>query len=79
MQVTIDIPEAVYREIEQQAQRERKSAADVLLERARAGAPSAEAVVPAKRGRITVPLISSDQPGSFDPGEGGIYDYVEFP
>ncbi|MDQ2924547.1 MAG: hypothetical protein M3R43_03175 [Acidobacteriota bacterium] len=37
MQVTIDIPELVYRELEIQAERERKTPADVLMERAEAG------------------------------------------
>jgi hypothetical protein len=80
MQLIVDIPEPVYRDLEAQAQRERKSPAEVLIERATAGrADSTSEPAVVKRGRISVPLIHSDDPGSFDPGEGGIYDYIDFP
>ncbi|MEO7030463.1 MAG: hypothetical protein ABI147_13785, partial [Acidobacteriaceae bacterium] len=70
----------VYRELEIQAERERKTPADVLMERAEAGrsVPVVEPG-PLKSGRISFPIIHSDNPGSFDPGEGGIYDYIDFP
>lgn len=77
MQVTIDIPETAYVELEKAARRERTTTENIAASRLLSTIPLNDPA--SQTGKITVPLIRSKQPGSFDPGEGGVYDYIEFP
>jgi hypothetical protein len=75
MHLTLDIPEPLYREIEDQAAREHRSLDEVVVDRMER--ISIEA--PVKLGRLSYPLLKSKNPGSLKLGEEGIYEYVEFP
>ena len=74
MQVTIDIPEPLYREIEDQAEREHRSLDEVAVDRMERSSTELP-----KLGRLSYPLLKSKNPGSLRLGEEGVYEYIEFP
>lgn len=77
MQVTIDIPETAYFELEKEARREQTTTENIAASRLLSTIKPGQSA--RQKHRIEVPLIRSQQPGTFDPGEGGVYDYIEFP
>lgn len=75
MLVTIDIPDAEYRELKSQAELEGKSLEDLIQREVRrvTRAPG-EA-----RQMWDMPVLPSKNPGSLKLGEEGVYEYIPFP
>lgn len=63
MQVTIDIPEPVYRELESQARAARTSLQDLLAERAVGLARGAAEASSSPSQKVQLPLITGGEPG----------------
>jgi len=70
MQLTVDIPEPIYRDLEEQAQRESKSVADLVVERAAGPLSSASLHSRAGRGQVHLPLIPGEPGSMMIPDEG---------
>jgi hypothetical protein len=63
MQVTIDIPEPVYRELESQARAARTSLQDLLAERAVGLARGATEASSSPSQKVQLPIIRGGEPG----------------
>ncbi len=76
MRTTVDIPDALYRELKTKAAREKRSVKELILR-----GVEGELRSPAKKHkrRIKLPLIHSKRPGSLDIDNDKIYDLISFP
>lgn len=78
MRTTVDIPDAVYRELKVFAATEGTTVREIILEgvaeRLRSRKPTAE-----QSSRPRFPVIRSKNPGSLQLGEEGVYEYIPFP
>jgi len=72
MTALVEIPDDLYRELEESAAREGVPVSQIILQRV---STRANASGP----RPTYPLVSSKEPGSMKLGEEGIYEYISFP
>lgn len=76
MWTTVDIPDALYRELKSKAAREKRSVNELILR-------GVELILnkgPRKsRKRIRLPLIRSKRPGTLDIDNAKIYDLISFP
>jgi hypothetical protein len=76
MRITINIPDAVYRQLTAEASREKRSVEELILRGVEAGLR----LPPAKKGtRVIFPLIRSKQPGSLDIDNAKIFEAIPFP
>ena len=73
MQVTLDIPEARYREFEERAVRQHRPVADVVLSEVLRSETGEEF---RQRMKDRYPLIKSDRPGSMKIPEDGFNDFM---
>ena len=76
MRITVDIPDALYRQLNARAARERLSIKELIL---RSVESEASAGSKKKGHRVTRPLIRSRRPGSLDIDNHKIYDLISFP
>lgn len=76
MRTTVDIPDALYRELQARAVAEGRSVQALLLDAA-AKVVAAGAVRGSRH--VQVPLIASKRPGSLKLDSTRIYDFIGFP
>jgi hypothetical protein len=70
MRTTVDIPDAVYRRLKSRAAREGTSVRKLIIR-------GIEVIVePKARGRIMLPLVASDEPGTLDLDNDKIYELI---
>ena len=76
MRTTVDIPDALYRELKAKAAREKRSVKELVLR-----GVEGELRIPArkKKRRLKLPLIRSKRPGSLEVDNDKIYDLISFP
>ena len=75
MRTTVDIPDAIYRELKSEAALEGRSVKDVILSRVAVRPPAPAEKF--KKPRFT--STKSKSPGSMKLGPEGVYEYVPFP
>jgi hypothetical protein len=76
MRITIDIPEALYRQLMARAAREKRSVKALILQSVETMLHSPQT----KKGhRVTLPLIRSKRPGSLEIDNEKIYQIISFP
>jgi hypothetical protein len=76
MRTTVDIPEALYRELKSKAAREKRSVKEIILRSVEGELRSRSK----KKGRrVTLPLIKSKWPGRLEVNNDKIYDLISFP
>jgi hypothetical protein len=76
MRISIDIPDALYRQLTAKAARARLSVEELILR----GVEMELRLPQAKKGtRVTFPLIRSKQPGSLEIDNAKIFEIIQFP
>jgi predicted CopG family antitoxin len=76
MHTTIDIPDALYRELKSKAAGEKRSVKEIILR----GVELELRPRSKKRARrVTFPLIPSKKPGALDIDNAKIYELISFP
>jgi hypothetical protein len=76
MRTTIDIPDALYRELKSRAAREKRSVKDLILR----GVEVELRVQPKKRSRrVSLPIIRSKAPGTLEIDNAKIFELIPFP
>jgi hypothetical protein len=76
MRTTVDIPDALYRELKSKAAREKRSVKELILR----GVEVELRPRSKKRSRrVTFPLIPSKNPGTLDIDNAKIYELISFP
>jgi hypothetical protein len=76
MRTTIDIPDAMYRQLKARAATEGRSVKSLILR----GAEEVLASKPAKPGRrVRLPIVPSKRPGTMRLDNARIYDVISFP
>ncbi len=76
MRTTVDIPDALYRELKSKAAREKVSVKRLILR----GVAGELRPRPNKRKRrISFPIIRSNSPGTLEIDNAKIYDLISFP
>jgi len=76
MRTTIDIPDAMYRELKSKAAREKRSLKDLILR----GIEAELRARPKKRPRrVVFPLVRSKTPGTLDIDNAKIFELIPFP
>jgi hypothetical protein len=76
MRITLDIPDALYRELMAKAAREKRSVEELILR----GVETGSSLPRAKSGRrVTLPIIRSKRPGSLRLDNAKIYEIIPFP
>ena len=75
MRTTVDIPDAIYRELKSEAALAGKSVKELILTRVtqRKDLPSKRPV------QRKFPKVRSEHPGSLKLGPEGVYEYIPFP
>jgi hypothetical protein len=77
MRTTVDIPDALYRELKATAARENKSVKELILR-----GVEIELRVrrrPRQSGKVVAPLVRSKSPGTLDIDNAKIFELVPFP
>jgi len=76
MRTTVDIPDALYRELKFKAAREKRSVKELILR-----GVDAELRLRSKKRtrRVTFPLVPSKKPGTLDIDNAKIYEIISFP
>jgi hypothetical protein len=76
MRTTVDIPDALYRELKSKAAREKRSVKELILR----GVEGELRPRPKKRARrISFPLVPSKKPGTLQIDNAKIFELVPFP
>ena len=76
MRITVNIPDALYRELKLKAARENRSVKELILRAVEAALRAR----PKKRSKwVVLPLIPSKAPGTLDIDNAKIYDLISFP
>ena len=76
MRTTVDIPDALYRELKSKAAGEKRSVKEIILR----GVELELRPRSKKRARrVTFPLIPSKKPGTLDIDNAKIYELISFP
>jgi predicted CopG family antitoxin len=76
MRRTVDIPDALYRELKSKAARERRSVKELILRGVEVELRSRSKK---RTRRVTLPLIHSKEPGTLDINNATIYELISFP
>lgn len=76
MRTTIDIPDAMYRQLRMRAASEGRSAKALILEGVEQVLTSRPA---ASNRRVTLPIVRSRRPGALRIDDARIYDVISFP
>jgi hypothetical protein len=76
MRITLDIPDALYRELMAKAAKEKRSVEEVILECVETGLRS---LPTKKKRRVTLPVIRSKRPGSLKLDDAKIFEIIPFP
>lgn len=76
MRTTVDIPDALYRELKSKAAQEKRSVKELILR----GVEVELRGRPKRKGkRVRLPLIKSKRPGTLDITSDQIYELIPFP
>jgi hypothetical protein len=76
MRITVDIPDALYRQLMAKAAREKCSVKELIVR----GVETGLRLPQAKKGtRVTFPLIHSKKPGSLEIDNAKIFEIIPFP
>jgi hypothetical protein len=76
MRTTVDIPDALYRELKSKAATEGRSVKDMILR----GVEDELQANPKRRGRrVSLPLVRSKRPGSLLLDNAKVYEIIPFP
>jgi len=78
MRTTVDIPDAVYRQLRLRAASEGTTIREILLEGVAMSLRGGRETPTQRRGP-RFPVIRSKNPGSLKLGEEGVYEYIPFP
>jgi len=76
MRTTVDIPDALYRELKTKAAREKRSVKELIL---RSVEGELRLSSKKKGRRVKLPLVRSKWPGSSKVNHDNIYDLISFP
>jgi ribosome-associated translation inhibitor RaiA len=76
MRTTVDIPDALYRELKSKAAREKRSVKELIL---RGVEVELRARQKRKARKVTLPLVKSKRPGTLDIKNAQIYELIPFP
>lgn len=76
MRTTVDIPDALYRELKSKAAREKRSVKELIL---RGVEVELRPRSKERTRRVTFPLIPSKAPGTLDIDNAKIYELISFP
>ncbi len=76
MRTTVDIPDALYRELKSKAAREKRSIKELILRGVEVGLRSH---LRKRTRRVSFPLIPSKKPGTLDIDNAKIYELISFP
>lgn len=76
MRTTVDIPDAIYRELKAKATREKCSVKELIL---RGIAAELEPNARKRPRRISLPLIRSKHPGTLELDNAKIFELIPFP
>lgn len=76
MRTTVDIPDALYRELKSKAVREKRSVKELIL---RSVEVELRPRSKKRTRRVTFPLIPSRKPGTLDIDNAKIYELISFP
>jgi hypothetical protein len=76
MRTTVDIPDALYRELKSKAAREKRSVEELIL---RGVEVELRPRSKKRTRRVTFPLIPSKRPGTLDIDNAKIYELISFP
>lgn len=76
MRTTVDIPDALYRELKSKAAQEGRSVKELILRSVEGDLNKRKLV---HRRRITKPLVPSKRPGSLKIDNEGIFEIIPFP
>jgi cytidylate kinase len=76
MRTTVDIPDALYRELKGKAAKEGRSVKEIILRSVEEELQKRNA---RQRRRITAPLVPSKHPGTLDIDNEGIFEIIPFP
>ncbi len=76
MRTTVDIPDALYRELKARAAREKRSVKELILR-----GVEVELRPPTKKRarRVSLPLIRSKKPGTLEIDNAKIFELISFP
>lgn len=76
MRTTVDIPDALYRELKSKAATEGRSVKEMILR----GVEDELQTSPKRRGRrVSLPIVRSKRPGSLRLDNAKIYEIIPFP
>jgi hypothetical protein len=76
MRTTVDIPDALYRELKSKAAREKRSVKELIL---RSVEVELRPRSKKRTRRVISPLVPSKAPGTLDIDNAKIYDLISFP
>jgi len=76
MRTTVDIPDPLYRELKSKAAKEGRSVKDLIL---RGVESELQKRKTARNRRITSPLVPSNEPGTLNIDNEGIFELIPFP
>lgn len=76
MRTTVDIPDALYRELKSKAAREKRSVKQLIL---RGVEVELRSQVKKRRRRVSLPLIPSKRPGTLEIDNAKIFELIPFP
>jgi hypothetical protein len=76
MRTTVDIPDALYRELKGRAAKEGRSVKELILRSVEGNLHKRN---PIRHRRITKPLVPSKRPGSLKIDNEGIFEIIPFP
>lgn len=80
MRTTVDIPDALYRELKSKAAQEGRSVKDLILRSVEGGLrPAPDSVSPRKKKKVRLPIIPSKRPGTLELDNERIFDLIGFP
>jgi hypothetical protein len=76
MRTTVDIPDALYRELKSRAAREKVSVKRLIL---RGVESELRATSSRRKRRVSFPIIRSRQPGTLEMDNAKVYELISFP
>lgn len=76
MRTTVDIPDALYRELKSKAAREKRSVKELIL---RSVEVELRVRLKKRSRRVSLPVVSSKQPGTLEIDNAKIFELIPFP
>jgi hypothetical protein len=77
MRTTVDIPDALYRELKSKAAREKRSVKELILRGVEVELRIR--LKPKQRRRVQLPLVPSNAPGTLEIDNAKIFEFIPFP